>query len=281
MLGSSRSQGRYSGKLLVGVVSTCDALPAILSDWMRKILIASSILMIFAVLSPLVQFKTEVIYNETFYGEFEVYDGFEISEVEIKIPAVARTDGEEVGVITTLKVLAIPGNGRTLTNIENLLFWVDTQHSIRTAKKVASKITGMDLSKIDIIYTIETNASLIGGESAGAAITIATVAALRNKSLNESVIITGTIDEGGNVGEVGGIILKGRAAKKYGAKLYLVPRGQGIIEDYEPIEKCEKIGVITLCRIEYEAKETNVEEVVGIKVIEVKNIEDALKYFII
>lgn len=231
--------------------------------------------MILAVLSPLIQIKTEIIYNETFYGEFKK------NEVEIKIPAIARIDGEEVGVITTLKVLAIPGDGRTLTNIENLLFWVDTQHSIRTAKKVASEITGMDLSKIDIIYTIETNASLIGGESAGAAITIATIAVLQNKDLNESVIITGTIDRDGNIGKVGGITLKGQAAKEYGAKLYLVPKGQGSIEEYEPIEKCEKIGAITLCRIEYKAKEINVGEVVGIEVVEVENIEDALKYFLV
>ena len=217
---------------------------------------------------------TIIHYNQTIIG-------FHLSEAEIKVPAIARIGNKEKGVITNLKVIAIPGNGRTLTNIENLLFWVDTQHSIRVAKHVAEKVTGMDLSKIDLIYTIETNASLIEGQSAGAALTIATIAVLENRSINNSVIITGTINENGEIGEVGGIIEKARASKNFGAKLFLVPKGQKILTRYIPEQKCEKIGAITFCKTEYKQQKIDVSKIVGIEVKEIKNIKEALKYFLV
>ena len=54
--------------------------------------------------------------------------------VELFLPAV---DSENKGVMTLLVVEALPGSGRTLVDVDNLLFWTDTQNSIRKAKKVA------------------------------------------------------------------------------------------------------------------------------------------------
>ena len=245
-------------------------------DQFILILIILSFLTILAI-NTFIQTQTQTIvvhYNQTIIG-------FYSHAAEIKVPAIARIGNKEKGVITNLKVLAIPGEGRTLTNIENLLFWIDTQYSIRTAKHVAERISQMNLSQIDLIYTIETNASIIEGQSAGAALTIATIAVLQNKSINNSVIITGTISEDGRIGKVGGIIEKASAAKEFGAKLFLVPKGQSIIINYVPEQKCEKIGPITFCRTEYKAEEINVSEIVGIEVKEVSSIEKALKYFLI
>ena len=200
------------------------------------------------------------------------------SVAEIYVPAV-NEKGE--GVATILRVEAIPGEGRVLVDIHQLLFWVDTQYSIQIAKSVAQKLTGLNLSKIDLIYSIETNASIIEGPSAGAALTIATIAALENKSLNESVIITGTINPDGSIGPVGGILAKAQAGKQVGAKLFLVPKGQGTQVTYKPIRKCEEIGPITYCTIKYLPEKISISKDVGIDVIEVSNIEDALKYFLV
>jgi len=95
-----------------------------------------------------------------------------------------------------------------LVNVDNLLFWVDTQYSIRTAKYVAEDIANINASDIDLIYSIETNASVIEGQSAGAALTIATIAILENKTLKSDVIITGTINPDGSIGSVGAILAK-------------------------------------------------------------------------
>lgn len=207
---------------------------------------------------------------------------FTSNKVEIYLPAV---DSEGNGVVTLLKVQAIPGEGRILTNINQLLFWIDTQQSIQTAKQVAEKVTGIDFSNVDLIYTIETNASLIEGPSAGAALTIATIAAVENKTLNESVMITGTITPDGKIGAVGGIVPKAKAAKDIGATLFLVPEGQGTQYQYIPISECKEYKFPgfyqKICSTEYKRKKVNISKDIGIEVKEVSDIEEALQYFLV
>lgn len=197
--------------------------------------------------------------------------------ITVNVPAV---DNEGNGIIVKLKVQAIPGEGRTLVNVDNLLFWIDTQFSIRVAKAVAENVTNLDLSNVDLIYTIETNASVIEGQSAGAALTIATVAVLQNKSLNQGAIITGTISPNGRIGPVGAIFAKAKASKEAGATLFLVPKGQGTQINYRPEQKCEKIGPVIFCTTEYKAEKIDISKDVGIEVKEVSDIDEALKYFL-
>lgn len=199
-----------------------------------------------------------------------------ISYSSIVVPAV---DEEGEGITTILNVQAIKGSGKILANIDKLLFWTDTQNSIRTASKVASNITGMDLSKYDLIYTIETNATAVEGPSAGAALTIATIAALKGKSINPKVMITGAINHDGTIGPVGEILPKAKAAKSAGAEFLLVPLLHSKEATYKTIKHCEQIGVSEICTTERIPTEINISEEAGIKLIEVKTIEEAMKYF--
>jgi uncharacterized protein len=199
------------------------------------------------------------------------------NNVTINLPAI---DQEGKGAIVKLEIQAIPGQGRTLVNVDNILFWVDTQYSIRTAKFVAENITNLDLSNVDLVYNIETNASVIEGQSAGAALTVGTVAVLENKTLNKDVIITGTIDSNGRIGPVGGIIGKATAAKDAGATLFLVPPTQGTQVNYSPEQTCENVGPMTFCRTQYKQIRVDVSKDVGIEVKEVSTIQEALKYFL-
>ena len=197
--------------------------------------------------------------------------------VTVNVPAV---DNEGNGIVAKLKVQAIPGEGRILTNINQLLFCVDTQYSIRVAEMVAENMTGADLSKVDLIYTIETDASLIEGGSAGAALTIATIAVLQNKTLPHDVMITGTINPDGTIGPIGSVFAKAQASKEVGAKLFLVPEGQGSQVNYSPEKKCEQVGPVTFCSTEYKPERLDISKDAGIEVKEVSTINDALKYFI-
>lgn len=199
------------------------------------------------------------------------------SMVSLHIPAV---DSYGNGVSTLLKVYMLPGEGKTLVDINQLLFWIDTQQSIQTAKKVAQEVTGVDLSKFDLVYSIEEiNASIIEGPSAGAAITIATIAAIKGKDLRNDIMITGTINPDGSIGQVGGILAKAQAAKESGASILLVPKGQGTQVTYIPKEVCEKIGQFTFCKITYHKEIVNVGRSVGINLIEVSHIKEAIEYF--
>lgn len=219
-----------------------------------------------------------LVYNQTTPTPMEVFvSNISRYTATIYVPAV---DNQGNGIATVLKVESMPGEGRVLTNINQLLFWVDTQYSIQVAKKVAENITKQDLSKVDLIYEIETNASLIEGPSAGAALTLATIAALENKSTNSSVTITGTIAPDGSIGPVGGILAKAKASKDIGATLFLVPSGQGIQVNYKPIQHCERFGSFTYCTVEYKQEKIAITKEAGIAVKEVANIEEALKYFL-
>src|SRR5439155_3026293 len=77
---------------------------------------------------------------------------------QIYVPAV---DNNGNGVVSTLKVQAIPGSGKILVNIDQLSYFLDTQTSIRTASQVASKYANFDLSKVDLVYSIDTPAQVI------------------------------------------------------------------------------------------------------------------------
>jgi len=196
----------------------------------------------------------------------------------ISVPAVNENG---IGIATNLSVYIIDGYGRILVNIDRILFWTDVQNSIRTAKKVAESYTGIDLSKYDLIYTIDTDATSVEGPSAGAALTVITIAALLNRKINNSVTLTGTINHDGTIGPVSNILEKARFSKKIGKKLILVPFGQKEERKLEEKRYCEKIGNSQICSTERTIVKRDVEKETGISVREVKDIADVLNYVLI
>ena len=197
--------------------------------------------------------------------------------IVMKVPAVDR---EGNGVLATLAVEASPGNGRILVDINSLLFFTDTQESIVIARKVAEDFTKVNFSNYDLIYTIAAQAESIGGPSAGAALTIATIAAVENITLREDVGITGRILPDGSIGEVSGIAPKAEALKSAGVKLFLVPPTEGTEVTFETSRKCEEQGNIEVCTIEKVPTNHSISEKVGIEVKEVSNIQEVFNYFV-
>lgn len=203
----------------------------------------------------------------------------ELSEdaILLKIPAVDR---QGKGVVTLLSVKTEEGNGKTLVDIDSLLFFTDTQESIITAKQVASDLTGLNLDEYDITYTLYAEAGSIGGPSAGAALTVATIASLQDLQLREDVMITGRVFQDGSIGEVSAVTAKAIAAKEEGASIFLVPPGQGSETVVETQRTCEVQGNKEICTIERVTTEKNIGEEIGIEVIEVLSIREALDYFL-
>ena len=197
-------------------------------------------------------------------------------KVEIDVPAV-NPEGE--GIIVTLSVEAKPGTGKTLVDIDQLLFWTDTQDSIRNAKAVAQNVTGIDMSKYDIIYSIGTDASAIEGPSAGAAMAVATIIALEDSELNTSVSMTGALDENGTIIQVGGIPEKAQAIKNNNMTLFLVPEGQKFFVEKRKEKECTNGVFGEICQMKTIEETIDVEKKVGIPIVEVSNIKEALLYF--
>lgn len=201
----------------------------------------------------------------------------EESNVVTFLPAVDE-NGE--GVLAVLETTVKPGSGLVLVNVNNLLAQFDTQLSGRVAAQAAANYTGIDLSKYDIIYNIRVNATVIEGPSAGAALAVSIVAALENKTLDSETMITGTISSDGTIGKVGSIAQKAAVAKEEGAKRFLVPEGQATDKQTRRERLCSNIDSVQYCEIKYVPKTLNIGESIGIEVIQVGNVEEALKYFI-
>ncbi|MEM4230496.1 MAG: S16 family serine protease [Candidatus Pacearchaeota archaeon] len=196
--------------------------------------------------------------------------------VSIKVPAVSS---EGKGAVVLLTVEAVKGTGKTLVNIDNLLFWADTQHSIRMARLIAGNVSGKNLSEFDLIYSIKTDASAIGGPSAGAAITIATIFALNGERPREDVTITGTINHDGTIGPVDNILEKAQASKNFNISTILVPLLQGKDILYEERKYCHKFGASEICTLERIPKEVNIAREVNITVEEIRDIKQAIEFF--
>jgi uncharacterized protein len=201
----------------------------------------------------------------------------DMTQATVIVPAVDQNGN---GVATRLDVQVVPGTGRALVNIDKLLFWVDTQNSMRTARGVAEDVIGINTSSYDIVYTITANASVVEGPSAGAALTVAIIAALQDRQVNPEVMITGTINPDGTIGPIGGVMEKAKAAKDIGAGIFLVPSGQSVEVSYEQIRYCERIGFADYCSIESIPIITEIASEVDIPVIEVADIAGAMEYFL-
>ena len=200
---------------------------------------------------------------------------------EIKLAAVTA-EGE--GMLSLAEVEVKDGKGRVLFAM-NPFVEPDTQLSAETAALVAQKFAHKSLKNKDVIYSIKAeNVQLVGGPSAGAALTAATIAAILHKNIRKDVIITGTINKDGSIGKVGGILEKAQAAAKAGIKIFLVPKGQGKITIYEKkVEEKRGPGFI-FQTIEYVPKEVDLNKLMyeqhKMQVIEVSNIKEALKYIL-
>jgi predicted S18 family serine protease len=155
------------------------------------------------------------------------------------IHIVGVIGNSSIGFVMVAQIQLIIGEGRSLINTQPRV-GIDVQTSLETAILVAENTLQISLDKIDVILTIKSSGEeidIIDGPSAGAAITVALMAAIQNKTINNNVYITGEINPDGTIGPVGGLLEKALAAAKNGAEEFLVPPGQSTvngtnIEDY-------------------------------------------------
>ncbi len=125
---------------------------------------------------------------------------------------------------------------------------LDTQISTRFAKEVACTYTGAVCDRFDFFYTIRADSSIVGGPSAGAALSALTAALLQGDPIDDSVAVTGTINSGGLIGPVGGVSEKVSAAQKAGIRTVLVPKwsnGLFLVDDVSNASSNVSAPIIT------------------------------------
>jgi uncharacterized protein len=196
-----------------------------------------------------------------------------LSEVSISLLGVQ----DSKGVITKLFVEAIQGTGRIFVRLNDVpLQDADTQASIANAyEAVASSGYASALKNSDIMCSYFGDASYISGQSSGAPLAVAIMASVDGRKLRDDVLLTGNVDSNGNVKPVGGILEKAQAAKEYGAKIMLVPKGERVTS--QPTEVCDskKVGGSNITHCIITNVETDVGNVVNITVVEVSTVREA------
>lgn len=191
-------------------------------------------------------------------------------------------DVQYEGTAMNIKVDIKDGTGLVLVNTQTPT-GVDFQTSAKTAVKVAEQYTRSDLSNKDVIFSIssknENELQTVDGPSAGMAMTVLLVMEIQDKPINDAILLTGTIQPDGTIGPVGGVPQKAEAAGKYGAKTFIVPKGEAATFVQECTEKKEGAFYFRNCKSAPRDLSPVLEEKYGMKVVEATDLNSVLKYF--
>ena len=183
------------------------------------------------------------------------------------------------GSIMNITVDIQPGKGRVLVETKPLMGIV-FQDAANTAVYVARNRTGIDISRSDILFSIESDKQIssVDGPSAGALMTLLTIAALEKRVIKPSVTLTGTIDADGHIGAIGGALEKAQAAKEYGLTAFLLPYDNNVITTY--MERTFDYGGFQLVEQVPQSvpAQDYLEQNAGINVTYVNTIDDVLAY---
>ena len=213
----------------------------------------------------------------------EIFEA-EFRQVTVYAPAVASVGNGYIGVISTITV-TLQSNGTGRVFVDTLpLTQIDMQGSARLAVKVASAFVENDetcnvsTDAYDFFFVVRTDAPIIGGPSAGAVMTVATIALLENWDIDNQTIMTGMINPDGSIGPVGGIVQKIDAAYSVGATRFLIPKGQETYTETVTETTVEEGRTIIVSRPVTKNVSDYAEINYDMDVAEVEDINDALLY---
>lgn len=202
----------------------------------------------------------------------------EVLEGSAKIVAVSQ---DNQGLLGGVNVSIYDGNGKVLVNT-NPFLEPDTQYSANIAVDLAENITQISLDDKNIVFDFDINGTVLGGPSAGAAMTIATIAAIENLEPNK-IVVTGSVLPGGEIGQVGAIPQKAQVVIAAEYDVFLIPKGQSKFTYYErEVKKRNIAGAFTIYNTYYTPKTIDLreyfEQETGLKIIEVENINEVIAY---
>ncbi len=127
----------------------------------------------------------------------------EIASASANIVAVSSADNS--GVVGRVDVQIRPselaaktGKVRVLINT-NPFTGIGPQESAETGVKIAESLSGKSLADRDVVFSFTVPAHVIDGPSAGAAMTVAVIAAIESRQVRSDAAMTGTIEEDGSI----------------------------------------------------------------------------------
>ncbi|WP_440950204.1 S16 family serine protease [Methanosphaerula subterraneus] len=182
------------------------------------------------------------------------------------------------GSMINISVEVTPGRGRVLVQTSPLMGEV-FQDAANTAVAVAEARTGVNLSESDAIISIVADDQVpsVNGPSAGALMTLLLISVLQQRPVRPDVTVTGTIDENGQIGAIGGVVEKATAAKASGKTLLLLSRENSKLTQYRD-ETRDYYGFQVVSQVPYQVDTKQyIESNVGIQVEYVDTIDDLVR----
>ncbi|MBU2638453.1 MAG: bifunctional nuclease family protein [Nanoarchaeota archaeon] len=164
-----------------------------------------------------------------------VYIRGEEKTASINVPGVNQ-QGE--GVMTELTAMLKPGNGQVLVNVNDVIAGYELQVFARNAVHAAGNATGTVMQGYDVSFSMKTDAGVIDGGSASAAMAVLVMAMLENKEISKEAAMTGAVDNDGKIMPVGLVDKKAEAAKQANISVLIVPAGQGGVLEQTRKESC-------------------------------------------
>lgn len=217
-------------------------------------------------------FQGQVIKEVNFAGSQS------ITKASTNIVAVSSQDNQ--GVLGKVTVELTPGDGKILVNT-NPFLEPDIQYSATVAAEVAQRIAINHISDQNIIYNFDVAGNVLGGPSAGAAMTMTTISALLGKDIRNDVVVTGTIHPDGVIGPVSGLLEKAEAVSLANKKIFLVPKSQTILTYYEKEKRKTTKDGFAVYRTYYVPKTFDLKEYadqeLNLEIREVETIYDVMK----
>ena len=140
---------------------------------------------------------------------------------------------------------ALPGKGRLRFNDTAGTM---TRDSVFVAATVIRSLTGLDLNDFDLHLNVIGGGN-IDGPSAGAAIFIALLSALKKIPVKQDCVVTGEISLQGALKAVGGVVEKIYGARLAGFKKVIIPEGNcdNLIQGFPDMELITARGIPDLC----------------------------------
>lgn len=182
------------------------------------------------------------------------------------------------GSMINISVEVTSGRGRVLVQTSPLMGEV-FQDAANTAVAVAEGRTGANLSGSDAIISIvaDDRVPSVNGPSAGALMTLLLVSVLENRPVRQDVTVTGSIDEDGRIGAIGGVVEKATAAKASGKALLVLSRENSRLTQYREEER-QYYGFRVIQQVPFQVDTKQyIESNIGIRVEYVDTIDDLVR----
>jgi len=198
---------------------------------MKKILLIALVVVAFVFAGFYFQIPLKKIVEKTIVESPKIIYEPKIVEREVDRPGTPITlhgigvyndssgDGEIIDIILKVK----DGTGKSYFDVTEHFFTEDIQESMQSIRTNVERHTGVNMNTKDIYVHVDLSTSYVGGTSAGAYMGVALVALLENRYMDESALMTGTLDNSGFILPVGNVGKKVKIVQKSQYTKMVVP----------------------------------------------------------